>query len=68
MRTNRYQHMVREASEDGTLGYPWAYGVLRSILAGEHNEWPAQRVDKAISFMIAFDAEIDAAKTRTRTP
>ena len=68
MQPHHYRHMTQAAAEAGTLGYPWAYGVLRSILAGEHNECPAQRVDKAISFMLTFEAEIESAKTRTRTP
>ena len=68
MRPNRYQNMTQEAAADGTLGYPWAYGVLRSILAGEYSGKPAQRVDNAIAFIKAFEAEMESEKTRTRMP
>lgn len=68
MQPHHYRHMTQEAAEDGTLGYPWAYGVLRSILTGEYFGKPAQRVDNAIAFIKAFEAEKDAAKTRARTP
>lgn len=68
MQPHHYRHMTQVAAADGTLGYPWAYGVLRSILAGEYSGKPAQRVDNAIAFIKAFEAEMESEKTRTRTP